>query len=258
MTDRPDVVTACLIIIGNEILSGRTRDANLPFLAGRLNELGVRLREARVIPDNEATIVATVNECRHRFTYVFTTGGIGPTHDDITADSVAKAFGVRLVRNPEAVRRLREHYAEGDLNEARLRMANIPEGADLLDNPVSRAPGFRLGNVFVLPGVPTIMQAIFEGFRHQLVGGRPVLSRAVIVYAPEGTIAERLRALQARFPEVEMGSYPFLRRDRLGTSVVLRAVERERIDAAADALWALVRELGVAAEEDPTIGGGAG
>ena len=160
-----------MLIIGNEILSGRTQDANLAFLARGLNEVGIRLREARVIPDDAGVIVATINEVRHAFDYVFTTGGIGPTHDDITAQCVADAFGVALIVHPEARRLLETHYPPGHLNEARLRMAMVPEGAVLLPNPISRAPGFQIGNVFVLPGVPSIMQGIFEQLKHRLVGG---------------------------------------------------------------------------------------
>src|SRR3954454_11735926 len=156
----PKTVTACVLIIGNEILSGRIQDANLSFLAKGLNEAGVRLREARVIPDDPAAIVATVNEVREKFDYVFTTGGIGPTHDDITAQCIADAFGVPLILHPEAKRLLESHYPPGGLNEARLRMAHVPEGAVLLPNPISRAPGFRTENVYTLPGGPQIMQAI--------------------------------------------------------------------------------------------------
>jgi molybdenum cofactor synthesis domain-containing protein len=165
MSENPKTVTACILIIGNEILSGRTQDENIAFLARGLNDCGIRLREARVIPDDSAVIVATVNEVRQRFDYVFTTGGIGPTHDDITAQSIADAFGVKLVLDPEAERLLISHYRRGDLNEARRRMAYVPEGAALLPNPISRAPGFRVGNVYVLPGVPSIMQGIFEQLR---------------------------------------------------------------------------------------------
>jgi len=169
MTD--ETVTACLIVIGNEILSGRTRDANLAFIGARLNEVGIRLAEARVIPDVEDVIVEAVNEVRRRFVYVFTTGGIGPTHDDITAASVAKAFGVPLIQNPAARALLEARYEPGMLNEARLRMANTPKGARLIENPVSTAPGFQIGNVFVMAGVPTIMRAMFEGVVPRLVGG---------------------------------------------------------------------------------------
>jgi molybdenum cofactor synthesis domain-containing protein len=246
MTDRTDspTVTAAVLIIGNEILSGRTRDANLPYLAVRLNEIGIRLREARVIADVEEDIVAAVNQCRSRYDYVFTTGGIGPTHDDITAASVAKAFGLPLVRNPAAVARLEAHYEPGMLNEARLRMANTPEGATLIDNPVSAAPGFQIGNVFVLAGVPSIMQAMFEGLKHRLAGGAPMLSRTVAVFLPEGAIAKGLGALQDRYPMLEIGSYPFFRQGKFGTSLVLRGTDSAVLDRAAEELRALIRELG--------------
>jgi molybdenum cofactor synthesis domain-containing protein len=201
-------VTACLIIVGNEILSGRTQDTNLNFLARELGALGIRLREARVVPDEEWAVVEAVNAARARHTYVFTTGGIGPTHDDITAACVAKAFGVPLTRHPEAERRLLAYYPPEKVNEARLKMADTPEGAELIDNPVSVAPGFRIGNVHVLPGVPSIMRAMFEGLRAGLRGGAPVVSRTITVYAPEGEIAGPLAEIQARHPDVEIGSYP--------------------------------------------------
>src|SRR5215469_4174255 len=174
----PKIVTACVLIIGNEILSGRTQDANLAFLAQGLNEAGIRMREARVIPDDHDVIVRTVNEVRGVFDYVFTTGGIGPTHDDITAPSIAEAFGVALIIHPEAKRILESHYPPGGLNEARLRMAQVPEGAVLLPNPISRAPGFRVENVYVLPGVPQIMRAIFSELQHKLRGGAKLYSRS--------------------------------------------------------------------------------
>ncbi len=179
MPDRP--VTACLVVIGNEILSGRTRDANLAYLGARLNDIGVRLMEARVIPDLDEVIVAAVNEARRAFTYVFTTGGIGPTHDDITAASIAKAFGVALTEHPEARAILEAHYPTGEINQARLRMARTPEGATLIENPVSKAPGFQMGNVFVMAGIPEVMQAMFESVVHRLVGGKPLVSRSVTV-----------------------------------------------------------------------------
>src|SRR3954451_19193777 len=169
--------TACLLVIGNEVLSGRTRDANIQFLATHLGERGIPLREVRIIPDVPETIISTVNEVRAKFDYVFTTGGIGPTHDDITSECIARAFGVKWVLHEEARRRLAAGYANpADLNEARLRMAHVPEGAVLIDNPVSRAPGFQIGNVFVMAGVPRIMQAMFDGIKHGLAGGAPVLS----------------------------------------------------------------------------------
>ena len=171
-----DPVRACLIIIGNEILSGRTHDKNLPYLAEELNTLGVRLVETRVIPDIEDTIIETLNECRAKFDYVFTTGGIGPTHDDITSECVAKAFGVAIELNADAHDLLKSHYDNpADLNEARLRMARIPVGAELIQNPISKAPGFRMENVYVMAGVPMIMQAMFQGIKHQLIGGKPMV-----------------------------------------------------------------------------------
>lgn len=246
------IVTACVLVIGNEILSGRTKDANLAWLAVELNKLGVRLMEARVIPDVEATIVATVNELRGRFDYLFTTGGIGPTHDDITAASIAKAFGVPLIRNPEAVRRLQAHYANAaDLNEARLRMANTPEGAELIDNPVSTAPGFRIGNVFVMAGVPVIMQAMFDGLRRSLVGGAPLLARTVNVGLAEGVMAADLAAIQGVNPEIEIGSYPYMRLGKPGAAIVLRGVDQGRLAAATDAVKAMMRALGGEPREDP-------
>jgi molybdenum cofactor synthesis domain-containing protein len=240
----PAAPTAAVLVIGNEILSGRTKDVNLGFLAEQLTRLGVRLREARVVSDVEDEIVRAVDETRRRYDYVFTTGGIGPTHDDITAGAVAKAFGVRLIRDPRAVALLERHYQPGQLNAARLRMAEIPEGSILIDNPVSAAPGFQIGNVFVMAGVPAIMQAMFGGLKQRLVGGPPILSRTVSAYIAEGTIAAGLAALQQRHPELEIGSYPFFRQGRFGGSFVLRGTDAAALATAADALKALIVELG--------------
>ncbi|HEX9569837.1 MAG TPA: molybdopterin-binding protein [Rhodospirillales bacterium] len=246
---RKGVVTAALVIIGNEVLSGRTQDANLKFLAEGLNGLGIRLREARVIADDEPTIVATVNELRRRDDYVFTTGGIGPTHDDITAAAIAKAVKRRLERNVEAEARLRRHYRPEDITEARMSMADMPEGATLIDNPVSRAPGFQIENVFVLPGVPRIMQAMFDGLRARLKGGKPVFSKAVIAYIPEGVMAAPLEDVQKAYPETEIGSYPFFRLGKVGTSLVVRGVDHEKVNAAAEAIRGIIRGLGGRPEE---------
>jgi len=240
----PKTVTACVVIIGNEILSGRTHDANLAFLADGLNEAGIRVREARVIPDIAEEIIAAVNEVRARFDYVFTTGGIGPTHDDITAQSIADAFKVRLILHPEAKRLLESHYPPGALNEARLRMAHVPAGASLLPNPISRAPGFRIGNVFVLPGVPQIMQAIFSELRHDLKGGERMLSRNVSCALAEGVLAKELGALQDRYPDLEIGSYPYFRRGDFGVTLVLRGTDGARLGQATEELTALIRGLG--------------
>lgn len=242
MTEK--IVTACLLIIGNEILSGRTTDANLPYLAKRLNELGIRLKEVRVVSDSEPAIVRAVNETRAQYDYIFTTGGIGPTHDDITSGCVAKAFGTALERNPEAVRRLERHYPPGGLNEARLRMAEIPVGATLIDNPVSTAPGFRIGNVHVLAGVPRIMQAMFEGIAHTLTGGKPMLNRSVSCTLGEGVLAKGLGEIQARHPNVDIGSYPYYRVGGFGVSLVARATEQAELDQVAEEIAAMIRALG--------------
>ncbi len=236
--------TAAVVIIGNEILSGRTADMNLSYLAGVLGEIGVRLVEARVVGDVEAQIVRAVNECRAAYTYVFTTGGIGPTHDDITARAIATAFGLALERNAGAVARLRERYESQDLNEARLRMADMPVDATLIDNPVSQAPGFQIENVFVMAGVPAIMQAMFDGIKGRLVGGAPLVSRTLSCFLPEGALASGLADVQARWPGVEIGSYPFFQQGRLGVSVVLRGTDEGPLDEAAEAVRALIRELG--------------
>ncbi len=240
----PRTVTACLIIIGNEILSGRTRDANLQFLGENLNKLGIRMTEARVIPDVEDTIIAAVNDARARFDYVFTTGGIGPTHDDITALCIAKAFGRKLIRHPDAEALLLSFYKPEDVTEARMKMADVPEGSILLDNPVSRAPGFQVENVFVLPGVPRIMQAMFELFSHRLTGGAEMLSKSIASYTPEGKIAAPLLALQERYAALEIGSYPFTRDGRHGSTIVIRGVDGEAIAAAAEELREIMRALG--------------
>lgn len=243
-----ETVTAALLVIGNEILSGRTRDANLPYIATALNDIGVRLREARVVADIEDEIVAAVNALRTRYDYLFTTGGIGPTHDDITAASIARAVGQRLIQNPEALSRLRRHYAEAglELTAARLRMANTPENATLIDNPISTAPGFRVENVFVLPGVPKIMQAMLDGLKSQLSGGRPLLTRSVVTNLGEGTIAAGLTDLQLRFPDVEIGSYPRFSSGLGGfrVTLVLRHTDAARLAQVAEALGSMIQDLG--------------
>jgi molybdenum cofactor synthesis domain-containing protein len=238
------IVTACVLIIGNEILSGRTQDTNLAYIATGLNEVGVTLREARVIPDIPEVIVATVNEVRAKYDYVFTTGGIGPTHDDITSECVARAFGVPWTLHPEAHKLFLDHYKPGELNEARLRMAHTPEGASLILNPVSRAPGFRMDNVFVMAGIPRVMQGMFDGVKHQLTGGRPVLSRTVSCHLPEGIIAKGLGEIQTRYADLDLGSYPFYRRGEFGTSLVLRGRDIERLIAATQEVVEMVRSLG--------------
>ncbi len=237
------IYTAAVVVIGNEVLSGRVQDLNVNFLALRLKALGIRLREVRIIPDVRQTIVDTVNVLRAAHDYVFTTGGIGPTHDDITAESVAAAFGVALESNPAAVALLQEYYGD-KINEGRMRMANIPVGAELLDNPVSWAPGFRLDNLYVLPGVPRIMQAMFDTFKHTLAAGRPVHSRTVNAYLPESVAATGLAAVQERFADVEIGSYPYVRDQRFGCALVARSVDETRLADATAAIVQLVSGLG--------------
>ncbi len=239
----PDPITACLIIIGNEILSGRTQDANLAIIGKKCDALGIRLNEARVIADTEAEIIHTVNTCRARFSYVFTTGGIGPTHDDITAAAIARAFDVELLRNQEAINALDRYYEPKRLTEARLKMADIPAGASLIDNPVSGAPGFQLENVFVLPGVPAIMEAMFDGLANRLVGGDPIITDNVTTNLPESEIAADLGVLQEQYPDISMGSYPYFRKGKLGVNLVLRGTDATRMDAATAALSAVIVRL---------------
>ncbi len=243
------LVTACLLIIGNEILSGRTQDANLAYLAKGLNEVGIQLREVRVIPDVSETIIATLNAVRVHFNYVLTTGGIGPTHDDITAQCVADAFGVPLLLHDEAKRRLEERYsAMGHtlpLNAARLRMAHIPQGARLIDNPVSAAPGFLIGNVAVMAGVPQIAQAMFQSLKPLLVGGTPVQSVSITCTLAEGTMAAALGTIQADFPDIDIGSYPFWLQGGPATNLVLRGTDPARLDAGAARVEAMIRGFGV-------------
>jgi molybdenum cofactor synthesis domain-containing protein len=236
---------ACVLVIGNEVLSGRTQDANIKFLATRLGELGIPLREVRVIPDVAATIVETVNEVRARFTYVFTTGGIGPTHDDITSECIAAAFGVPWEPHPEAWALLAGRYPPGGFNAARQRMATMPRGAALIANPVSVAPGFRIGNVYVMAGVPQVMRAMFETLAPGLAGGPPVLARAVhVALVPEGTLAEGLGAIQGAHQAVEIGSYPFYRASGNGVAVVAKGTDAAEAEAAIAEVAALMRSLG--------------
>lgn len=239
--------TASIIIIGNEILSGRTQEANLRYLAQGLNAQGIRLSEVRVIADLIEPIVAGVNELRARYDYVFTTGGIGPTHDDVTSQAIAQSFGINLERNAEAVRRLKAYYGDA-LNEPRLRMAQLPVNATLLDNPVSQAPGYQVENVYVLPGVPRILQAMFDGFKQRLAGGQPMLSRAVNAFIPESTAAAGLAEIQKKFPDAEIGSYPFIRNRQLGTALVVRSPVPAELEAAIQEIAELVRSLGATPE----------
>ena len=247
--------TACLLVIGNEVLSGRTQDANIRHLAVRLGEIGIPLREVRVIPDVPDTIIGAVNECRARFDHVFTTGGIGPTHDDITSECVAAAFSVPWEPHPEAWARLERHLGPERFNAARQRMATVPRGATLIDNPVSVAPGFTIGNVHMMAGVPRIMQAMFETLAPRLQGGAPVASRAVhAIGLLEGDLAEGLQAIQGRYPALDLGSYPFYRATGGGVALVAKGTDAAALDACVAEVTALVAALGKepVAGEPPT------
>jgi molybdenum cofactor synthesis domain-containing protein len=244
MTEHDKTVTAALLIIGNEILSGRTQDANLAYIAKGCEAIGVRLREVRVVPDIEEEIVAALNALRRRFTYVFTTGGIGPTHDDITAAAIAKAVGKPIERNVEAVARLAAYYPPGQLTEARLKMAEMPVGSSLIDNPVTTAPGFQYENVFVMAGVPSICRGMFDGLKNRLIGGALMHSHSIHCPLPEGAIAADLGAIQNRYPDIDIGSYPFFRRGVAGTALVLRSPDEAALARAAEEVRAMIVALG--------------
>lgn len=237
--------TAAVLLIGDEILSGRTKDKNLGFLADYMTALGIDLKEARVVSDQEEEIVAALNALRHRYSYVFTTGGIGPTHDDITADAVAKAFGVEIDHDPKAVEILLAYFKEmgREPNEARMRMARIPKGASLIDNPVSKAPGFQMGNVFVMAGVPKIMNAMMDDVARRLTRGVPMLSRNVEFRGGEGDAAKPLGEIQKAFPMVVIGSYPFQAADGFATNLVLRSRDEAALEQALAAVRKMAQDL---------------
>jgi len=244
MSDTPSQPTAAMLVIGDEILSGRTRDANMHFLAGALTRHGIALSEVRMVPDVKAEIVAAVRALSERWDSVFTSGGIGPTHDDITADAIAEAFGAAIGVREDARALLQSHYdAKGiDLNESRLRMARIPDGACLIDNPISAAPGFSIGNVHVMAGVPDVFQAMVASVLPSLTGGAPLLSQALQVQRAEGDIAAPLGALAAAYADLSIGCYPTYRDGIYGATVVVRGTEAARIDAAMSELGRLFPE----------------
>ena len=223
-------VNAAILIIGNEILSGRTQDTNTSTLATWLNSIGVKVNEVRVIPDVEKTIIATLNLLRKENNYVFTTGGIGPTHDDIIAQSVSKAFGLKYEIHKEAFKILEAYYKPGEFNEGRQRMVWMPENADLILNPTSGAPGFSVQNVFCLPGVPSIMKSMLGGLKNKIVGGQPILSQTISLRTVESEIANSLTKVQDKNKDVEIGSYPFFHAGKLGVSIVLRSENQSKID----------------------------
>ncbi len=242
-----EIVTAGIVVIGDEILSGRTKDKNIGFIAEYLTNLGIDLKEVRVVADDEPAIIEALNTLRERYDYVFTTGGIGPTHDDITADAVAKAFGVRIDHHPDVVARFRQRYSEADLNEARLRMARIPDGAELIESATILAPGFKLGNVIVMAGVPSIMQAMMDIVAPKLKSGARTLSDSVPANAREGDIGTPLRAIAAAHPETTIGSYPFIEDSgKPNTNIVVRSRDPEKLKAAMDAVKAMLAGLNIA------------
>ena len=223
-------VNAAILIIGNEILSGRTQDTNTSTLAIWLNSIGVKVNEVRVIPDVEKTIVDTLNVLRKKNDYVFTTGGIGPTHDDITAASVSKAFGLKYEIHQEAFKILESYYKPGEFNEGRQKMVWMPENAQLILNPTSGAPGFSVKNVFCLPGVPSIMKSMLGSLKNKIVGGEPILSHTISLRTVESEIANSLTKVQDQNKDVEIGSYPFFQAGKLGVSIVIRSEDQNKID----------------------------
>jgi molybdenum cofactor synthesis domain-containing protein len=237
-------VTAALLVIGDEILTGRTKDKNIGYIAEYLTGIGIDLREVRVVPDVEEEIVAAVNALRQRYTYLFTTGGIGPTHDDITADCIAKAFGVGIDHDPRAVAMLQERYQPGELNEARLRMARIPQGADLVENPISKAPGFRLGNVFVMAGVPSIMQAMLDNIAPSLqTGARMIIETIEAEGLAEGIYAEGLSQIASSHEGVSIGSYPSFSTSGFRNQIVVRGKDSGQVANAALAVRTMLGHL---------------
>ena len=235
-------VNAAILIIGNEILSGRTQDTNTNTLAIWLNSIGVKVNEVRVVPDIEETIVKTLNILRKENEYVFTTGGIGPTHDDITAASVSKAFGIKYEMHEEAFKILEAYYKPGEFNEGRQRMVWMPENAELILNPTSGAPGFSVENVFCLPGVPSIMKSMLGGLKNKIVGGEPILSLTISLRTVESEIASPLAKVQEENKDVEIGSYPFFHAGKLGVSIVLRSEKQSKIDLCNSQILEFIKE----------------
>ena len=223
-------VNAAILIIGNEILSGRTQDTNTSTLATWLNSIGVKVNEVRVVPDDEKIIIDTLNLLRKSYNYVFTTGGIGPTHDDITAESVSKAFNRKYQIHKEAFKLLEAYYKPGEFNKGRQKMVWMPEGAELILNPTSGAPGFNVDNVFCLPGVPSILKSMLGGLKNKIVGGEPILSHTISLRTVESEIANSLTKIQEKNKDVEIGSYPFFHAGKLGVSIVIRSEDQDKIN----------------------------
>ncbi len=242
-----DIVTAAVLVIGDEILSGRTKDKNIGYIADHCTAIGIQLQEVRIVPDVEEEIVEAINALRAKFDYVFTTGGIGPTHDDITADAMAKAFGVGIDHDQRALDLLMPYFKDRntEVTEARLRMARIPDGADLVENSISVAPGFFLGNVIVMAGVPVVMQVMLDAVTPKLKTGRKMFSRAIDLNVPEGTVAAVLGAHQKAYPDVPMGSYPTIRNGKPCTQLVLRSLDEDLLTVATAELEAILVARGM-------------
>ena len=241
MTNKKEI-SAAIIIIGNEVLSGRTKDLNTSTLATWLNSLGISVGEVRVIPDVEKTIIDTVHELRVKYNYVFTTGGIGPTHDDITAESISKAFNIEYGFHKEAFAILEKYYEPGNFNDGRQKMAKMPVTANLILNPTSGAPGFYVENVFSLPGVPSILKSMLGGLDHLITGGAPILSHTINLRTVESEIAKSLTQVQNNNQDVEIGSYPFFRAGKLGVSIVVRSTDKDKIDTCNNEILKFVEE----------------
>ena len=235
-------ISAVIVIIGNEILSGRTQDINVSFLAKWLNDLGVSVEEVRIIEDKEVSIVKTIKEVKDNFKYVFTTGGIGPTHDDITSKSVAKAFNLSCGYHKEAYNILEKYYEPGEFNEGRKKMAKIPDQAVLIYNPSSGAPGFIIENVFCLPGVPSILKSMVEGLKNKIIGGKKILSKTIRVNTVESEIAKSLEGVQNKFKNIEIGSYPFFRLGKVGVAIVMRSTEPKQIEDCVKQIQSFIKQ----------------
>ncbi len=250
----PDPVTAALLVIGDEILNGRTKDKNIGILADFLADLGIDLREVRIVPDSIPEIIAALDALRDQYTYVFTTGGIGPTHDDVTAEAVARAFRVPLIEDPRAIALLLQRVGPEDLNTARRRMARIPQGADLVENAVSRAPGFWIDNVIVMAGVPAIVQSMLASVASKLRSGARTIAKTIDVGdMPEGAFAEDLSAEAVRHPEVSIGSYPSYKDGKFANQIVVRGKDAAEVEAAAAAIHAIIAKLRAAGKDKYTV-----
>lgn len=236
--------TAALLIIGNEILSGKTQDKNLNYIARKLGDMGIDFTEVRVVKDIKESIAGAVNALRKKYDYVFTSGGIGPTHDDITIESIAYAFGVPVVEHPEARKMLEEYYKNRDseLNSARLRMAQVPKGAELINNPLTSAPGCKIENVFILAGIPSIMQVMFDYASQYLAQGRKVISETISCNLVEGDIASPLEEIQKKYPQTEIGSYPFVFQGKYAVSLVVRSIDNDSAKKAADEIRIMIKK----------------